>query len=188
MTRVEVVEEVQVVEVADSSISVEIIDSDNGVEVASTDIVVEVHSNIQVVEISAPGPQGPSGPPGAAGTTDHLSASFTAGEDLSGHRLVKRQPDGTLIYASNDTITDINGPIWMTTASALAGEDTVILLVGGFVEPSWDWTSGAPIYLGSGGLMTQAVPAFPSAFSVQVGYAISATEIYLDQYSAIRLI
>lgn len=156
-------------------------------------VVAETAENNQVVVQGTPNQVivsagGPQGPPGAAGATNSLFDSFLAAENLSGHRIVIRQADGAVRYASNDLLTDINGPLWMTTEAVLTGTLVNVLFTGVFNEPSWSWTPGQPIYLGVNGVMTQTIPVNPAVFLVQIGYATSATSIYFDQYSAIRLI
>lgn len=140
------------------------------------------------VEISSPGPQGPQGPPGNSGITDSLLRSFTAGEDLSGHQIVIRQADSTVITASNDTLTEVHGPLWMTTGAASSGQPVEVLIFGNSQEPSWAWSPGQPIYLGLAGVMTQIPPSAPGAsFLVQIAYATGPDSIFYSQGPAIKL-
>lgn len=136
-----------------------------------------------VVVLPVAGPTGPQGLPGTSG-----SVTLPAGIVLSGHRLVTRQPDGTLIYADNTTIDHATAPFWLTLAAASAGASVAVQSSGIVTEPSWSWALG-PLYLGANGLLTQLPPTAPgAAFSAQVGYATSATAIVLDRHPSIRLI
>lgn len=146
------------------------------------------NQTVNEVEVSSPGPQGPQGPPGDAGITDSLLRSFMAGEDLSGHQVVIRQADNTVITASNDALAEVHGPLWMTTEAASLGQPVEVLIFGNFQEPSWTWTPGQPIYLGLAGVMTQTPPLAPVAsFLVQIAYATGPDSIFYSQGPAIKL-
>jgi hypothetical protein len=43
----------------------------------------------------------------------------------------------------------------------------------------WTWTPGLDIWLGDNGLMTQTFPVV-AAFSQRLGFALSATRIWVD--------
>jgi hypothetical protein len=151
--------------------------------------VVDSPSGDRVVVLPVSGRPGVPGPPGAAAdVAGQLRATAPAGADLSGHRLVTPQADGTLRYLSNADAADLGAPCWLTVGSALAGTDAVVLVYGAITEPSWSWTSG-PLYLGADGLLTQTPPTAPSAaFIVSVGYATAPTSIFLSPQPAISLI
>jgi len=130
-----------------------------------------------------PGVPGPPGPPGPAGGY----AVGTASATLSGHRVVTASPDGTWRYASNDNLADLMAPLWITTGAIGAGEQGEAVIVGPIIEPSWSWTPG-PVYLGVDGLLTQIPPLAPAAiFLAQVGFATSATVLFVDRNPSIKL-
>jgi hypothetical protein len=129
------------------------------------------------------GPTGPQGIPGDTGVV-----TLPAGGTLSGHRLVTRQPDGSLAYADNATVAHVHVPLWLTLGAAVSGAQVNVQAAGIVTEPSWSWPPG-PLYLGTNGQLTQTVPTSPgAAFSVQVGYATSATSIVLDRQPSLVLI
>ena len=130
-----------------------------------------------------PGVPGPPGPPGPAGGY----AVGTAATALSGHRVVTADPDGTWRYASNDNPADMAAPLWITTGAVDAGQQGEAVILGPITEPSWSWNPG-PVFLGLNGALTQTPPAAPDAvFLVQVGFATSATTLFVDRNPSIKL-
>lgn len=143
---------------------------------------------VQVGNIKGPqGDPGPPGPPGAAGS-GAVFATANAATALSGHRVVTPRADGTLEYASNDIPAFIAAPLWVTTAAASSGAPVDALMYGPVTEPSWNWTPGAPVYLGVNGVLTQTPPVAPAAsFLAQVGVATSPTSLVVDRVPSIKL-
>ncbi len=130
-----------------------------------------------------PGVPGPPGPPGPAGGY----AVGTAATPLSGHRAVTAGPDGTWRYASNDNLADLAAPLWITIGAVDAGAQGEAVILGPITDPTWSWTPG-PVYLGMNGLLTQTPPTAPdAAFLVQIGFATSATTLFVDRNPSIKL-
>lgn len=110
-----------------------------------------------------------------------------AGEDLSGHRVVRRH-NGEVFYVDAADLSDMIGPFRLTMAAAAMGAHVDVLAYGDLDEPSWNWMPGEPIYLGPNGALTQTVPTFPtSLFLVQVAAAIEATSINFEPKMPILL-
>ncbi|MDE1673859.1 DUF7264 domain-containing protein [Nocardia gipuzkoensis] len=132
------------------------------------------------VAVPVPGPAGPTG--GA------VIATGVAAIPLSGHRAVTRQPDGTLVYASNDDPSHMNLPIWITTGAADAGAVAEAIAFGEITESSWAWTPG-PLYLGVYGAIVQVPPTAPDAyFLARLGAAMTPTSVFVDRSPSIQLI
>jgi hypothetical protein len=106
---------------------------------------------------------------------------------LSGHRAVTRRPDGLLEYTDNTTAAHLNAPIWITLGAAAAGSVVEVLAYGTLTEPSWAWLPG-PLYLGSGGLITQTPPSPPALFLATIGVATGPSTVFLDRHPSIVLI
>jgi len=123
------------------------------------------------VNVTLPGPAGPAG----AGTAE---ITILAGATLSGHRAVKELSDGTVVYASKDTLGDRHAPIWLTLGAAASGTPVTVQTYGEVTEPSWAWTSGQPIWLGANGLLTQVIPS--TGFVLQVASALEPTVLYWE--------
>lgn len=119
------------------------------------------------------------GPRGPAGTPASSLITRTASGALSGHRVVVPTADGTVVYASSADPTHRPLPFGFTTQAAADGDPVNVLMFGRLVEPSWSWTPGAALYLGTNGQLTHTEPTSPN-FLVQVAVAESATAIYFD--------
>lgn len=132
-----------------------------------------------------PGPQGEIGPPGPSGATEMQTAP--AAVDLSGHRVVTPQADGTLIYADNTNTAHRSRPLWVTTGAALTGTTATAVSHGVLVEPSWSWAPGA-VYLGENGLLTQTPPVSPAVFLAAVGEAVDPTTLFVHRLPSITLV
>lgn len=125
---------------------------------------------------------------GIGGSVAELKRSGVAATSLSGHRVVTPQPDGQLIYASNDNAAHLAVPLWITVGAASPGASVDVLITGTMIEPSWSWTPGAPVYLGVNGQLTQVPPAAPGAvFLAQVGTATSPTSLFVDRAPSIKI-
>ncbi|WP_280365903.1 hypothetical protein [Nocardia wallacei] len=108
----------------------------------------------------------------------------TAGVALSGHRAVVRQPDGAFVYADNTDPAHLALPIGITNSAAAVGDSVEVVMLGELAEPSWSWTPG-PIFLGTSGALTQAVPG--TGFLAQLASATAATAIYVDRSPSVAL-
>jgi hypothetical protein len=137
------------------------------------------------------GPQGApgaQGPPGSADGSASINLTGIADGNLSGHRVVTPQADGTLTYASNDNPAHLHVPLWITSGAVLDGDAADMFAFGLMIEPSWSWTPGAPVYLGTGGQLTQTPPTPPgAAFLAEIGVATTATSLFVDRSPSIKL-
>jgi hypothetical protein len=124
---------------------------------------------------------------GVGGDVSKVRATAIAAVNLSGHRVVTQRADGKLEYASNDSLSYLASPLWITTGSTVTGALAEALMYGTLIEPTWSWTPG-PVYLGINGALTQTPPAAPGAlFLAQVGVATSATAVFVDRSPSIKL-
>lgn len=98
-----------------------------------------------------------------------------AGEDLSGHRMVRIE-SGSAWYASNADQSHAGKVAGITTGAAVATDPVSVQTQGLMTEPSWSWTPG-PVYLGADGALTQTPPT--SGFLLIVGRAIDTTKLLI---------
>lgn len=118
---------------------------------------------------------------GSTTIVDTGTVTRTAGENLSGRRVVRAGADGRAYYADAADPADAGRAIGITTGAAVEDDDATIRWRGSMVEPSWSWTPNAPIFVGSNGALTQEPPAATGqAFSQRVAYAATPTEIVVD--------
>ena len=165
-----------------------IVDSPDVSTIVSTPGESTIFSNEEVTVIITEGQQGPQGIKGDSGASGAVGVTRLAAIALGGHRLVMNAIDGRLIYASNDVEQSAYTILGITLGAAVVNASVDVQGFGLVTEPTWTWVPNAPIYLGTNGLMTQIVPSAPTAlFSLVVGFAISATAIFLNLHEAIYL-
>lgn len=127
--------------------------------------------------------------PASAGSgISQISFILNAGATLSAHKVVTKSSDGTINYASNDNISHINSPLWITNNSAVLGAPVTVITYGDIEEPSWSWTPG-PLYLELNGVITQTVPTATGGtlFLAQLGFATGPTSAFIDREPSIKL-
>ncbi|MFK3740990.1 hypothetical protein [Massilia sp. TN1-12] len=122
-----------------------------------------------------PGPRGLPGPPGGA------TLEYTAATDVGGHRVVMLDHMAGLVYASATDLSHMGRVIGVTVAAAGAGAQCQVQNFDQLEEPSWNWDTSKPVYLGQDGVLTQMQPSLPSAkFSMVVGFPISSTSLFVN--------
>lgn len=137
----------------------------------------------ELVVVPVVGPRGPAGPAGDQSGTLLFTRQAASGS-LGGHRVVRPNPDGSISYAGNDQAGDLGAPLWLTLQ---AGPEVQVCAFGSVDEPSWSWAVG-PLYLGTGGQLTQTVPTPPALFLTVVGYATGPNSVFIEPSPPIRLI
>lgn len=118
---------------------------------------------------------GLQGPPGVAATT---VTGYPTTAALGGHRVVALDATGAVVLASNLNLSQAESVLGITTGATEAGSFPTIQRSGEIVEPSWNWTLGQPIFLGTGGLLTQTPPTL--GFLLHVAFPISPTRAFID--------
>lgn len=123
-------------------------------------------------------------PPGTVFTNENTQFEYISTGAISAPRVVYAGASGPEL-ADKDTLTQQDKLIGITITSAAASGETVKVVTEGKIEdPSFSFTVG-PIYLGSSGVITQTRPS--SGLLVQLGVAISATQLHIRIEPAIKL-
>lgn len=131
---------------------------------------------------------GAQGVPGADGTPGNISTDHNAAVPLSGHRMVTLDSNGLLIYASAETLAHANRVIGMTMGAVSAGVAPSVIKSGEITEPTWNWDTSLPLYLGANGLLTQTPPVGPTTkFSNVIGFPISPITVFIGIQPSIIL-
>ena len=106
--------------------------------------------------------------------------TYTAGANLSGHRMVLLDASRNAIYADNATGTHAAQVLGMTKGAATLGTQVEVLRNVEVLEPTWSWIHGGAIYLGANGLLTQTPPTSPAVFSLCVGFATASNRMFVS--------
>lgn len=140
----------------------------------STQSVVVAERETMVISAGEQGPPGAQGTPGWGG-----SEAYVAAEDVGGHRVLVTNGIGQLEYA--DVMNPAHAPQAMRISlnAAGAGADVTVQASGRITEPSWSWTPGATLYVGSNALMTETPPLSPAAFSKAIAFAETSMRVIM---------
>lgn len=110
---------------------------------------------------------------------------LTAGVSLSALRAVTTNSSGQAIYASNNTLGNAQ-VVGITMGAASSGAQVGVKTFGPMSDASWNWTKG-PVFLGTNGALTQTAPS-GGAIIVQVGRALTATQLFVDVETTITTV
>lgn len=110
---------------------------------------------------------------------------LTAGVSLSALRAVTTNSSGEAIYASNNTLGNAQ-VVGITMGAASSGAQVGVKTFGPLSDASWNWTKG-PVFLGTNGALTQTAPS-GGAIIVQVGRALTATQLFVDVETTITTV
>jgi len=101
---------------------------------------------------------------------------YTAGTTVSGQRVVVRGAAGVL-YADSSNPAHAGAVLGVTNGAALAGTEVDVVERGAVDDAGWSWTPYQPLWLNGVGLISGTPPS--SGFSCQIGFALTATRIYV---------
>ena len=147
----------------------------------SETVVVEQPPKLEIVEVAQ---QGAPGRPGADGGA---VMSYIATAALGGHRVLTLNAANELAYATTEALADAGRIVGLSLNAAGPGGAISVQRSGEVDEPGWNWDLGKPVWLGINGLLTQAVPEPPAAFSLIVGFPVTPTRLFLSFREPISL-
>lgn len=151
--------------------------------VVQREIVVTDASNMQIAV--SHGFQGPRGARGQIGPAGGTAFTRVSGMPLSALRVVWEDQAGVirpLDFEDADHISLLCGVT--VTAAAASGQEVTVQRAGPVDVPGLGLTPG-PVWLGSGGGLTQVPPV--NGFDVRVGSVVSGQRMYIDISSPINL-
>lgn len=102
---------------------------------------------------------------------------YICAENISGQRIVKQNPDGTISYADHNDIAGMDATLGLSLQAGLAGGAISVLFFGEYSHAGWTWVPKKPIFLGTSGNITQTAPT--TGFLLRIGFASEADEIVL---------
>lgn len=105
----------------------------------------------------------------------------TAGEYLGDRKLVYIAPDGTWKLADADTAATMPG-LGLTMGAISTGNRGQILIKGFIGLSTWTWNVAERLYASENvtGDLTQTAPSNPAYFTQEIGFPISATQIFFS--------
>jgi len=155
------------------------------VTTVSGDIVSYVDNSVSNISTSSTTISG-------APSSDHSAEgmkidAYTAGENLVFGNFVYRKSDGKFWKADKGASTTM--PVMAIALATINSNGTGLFLLNGVVrDDSWGWTSGALLYVGASGAITDAAPSSTGEQLQIVGIALTATTIRFDpEYTVIEV-
>lgn len=101
----------------------------------------------------------------------------TAGQNLSGHRVISAASDGKAIYADVNTVT--TSAIIGISLNAASLNDAVNIQTSGMLQHTgWSFTPQEPVFAGLNGQLTQTPPN--AAYSAEIGVALSTDTLIIN--------
>jgi len=109
---------------------------------------------------------------------------FTAGEPLSGQRVMRLAGIGVVRTASSDDVSQVGLVLGVSNHAADEGEAVAVTVVGPLSDAAWSFSPG-PVFLGLNGALIQAPPS--SGFVQQIATATTPTDIVVQRGAPIIL-
>ena len=109
---------------------------------------------------------------GGGGATESLNVEFDNSTGVV-YKVVALNATANTVLASASDITQVDKILGILDSSG----QTVTF--GSITNPSWTWTAEQSLYLGSNGDVVTTSTINGAAFSLKLGYAISATKAFI---------
>ena len=109
---------------------------------------------------------------GGGGVAESLNVQFSNSTGVT-YKVVALDSTANTVLASASDITQVDKILGILDSSG----ETVTF--GSITNPSWTWTAEQSLYLGSNGDVVTTSTINGAAFSLKLGYAISATKAFI---------
>jgi hypothetical protein len=109
---------------------------------------------------------------GGGGVAESLNVQFNNNTGVA-YKVVALNATANTVLASASDITQVDKILGILDSSG----ETVTF--GSITNPSWTWTAEQSLYLGSNGDVVTTSTINGAAFSLKLGYAISATKAFI---------
>lgn len=108
---------------------------------------------------------------------------------IGGHRVVRSAGQAGVEYASADAADHGDDTLGVTVEAATDGGDVVVRILGPLEFNGWAWVPGLPVFLSTGGGLTQEAPdgAGGEEFAQIMGHAESPTVMHVNPQPPIYL-
>jgi hypothetical protein len=168
----ELVDELPIQEVINLSDSTEVIELQDSSGIGE----IEILDTSQPVEVLEAAQQGLPGAPGSS-----LVSQGAAGSSINSFKLVVKNSQGLLEYASSDNLFHANKIVGISTTSGTQGSIIQYQETGEVQNQGWNFNQGDFLFLGLQGELTTAQTGL---FSQWVGWVIQPSIIYLRVFPA----
>lgn len=153
-----------------------VLETQNAVHVVDSNTTGVTVDRATTTNAASAGIRGLQGEPGANG--DKVIVNRVTPIITSGHKIVYGAGSNTALLASSNDLVNSDNVLGMTVNATAAGETAQVQTYGPITEPGWNWTEGEPLFLVLNGLMSHTPP--DSGVIIQIGFAESATSIFID--------
>lgn len=127
----------------------------------------------------------------ADGNTNNQTKSLTktaTTQAIGGHRAVIAVGATGVDYAEANNLIHAGLVLGITTTAAVQGASAVVQTSGEIEYSGWAFTPNKPVFVGSNGHLTQAVPSpANSKFQQQIGTALSANKLHIQIFQPTKL-
>lgn len=120
-----------------------------------------------------------TGVPGPAGAAGGTTRSYFAGETVGGHKAVVLDASGQVRLADADVADDFFRLVGLSLNAALVGASVQVQTLGEITFSGWAWTPGQPVFVGSGGALTQSPSESDDSACIQIGAATAAQTLFV---------
>ncbi len=118
----------------------------------------------------------------SGGGSQTTTQAYLSGAALSALRLVKLNTSNQLVYADSSVDATVLGLTFQAVSSGVA---PITVISGLVVDPSWNWTRGAPLFLGTNGQLSESIPS--SGFIVPIGSAEAPTIVNINITQGVQI-
>ncbi len=119
----------------------------------------------------------------SASSAETTEKEYTAGETLSGHRLVEIYEEKAY-YADNSSV-NFGRKIGLTKNAAELDASVTVLFFGEITHSSWNFDLTKPVFLGTNGALTQTKPE--TGYLLVIGKPINTTKLFVNIENIIKL-
>lgn len=134
---------------------------------------------------SKTGPAGADGADGLDGTSgDVLSQEYTAGDNVSGHRVLAMDDDGTVRHLDPTAPGDIERVVGISTNAASTGDPVVVVFAGPLTH-AWSGAGGDAAWVDLNGTVAFGTAPTGLAFNMQIGCLLTTTVLIVRPGPAI---
>jgi hypothetical protein len=110
-----------------------------------------------------------------------IDTTLNAAAAVSGHRAVALLGDGRVRHADPADIADAHRVIGVSLNAAVANDPVKVRRFGDVADASLSFSTGAPVFVGAGGALTQTAPVAPgSAFLLRIGAATATNALHVN--------